>query len=100
MSPVGLAPVSPITVAPLEATPRPAPPSGVPFADLLGGAVDAANQRATAAEGAASAFASGAADDIHGTMIAMKEADVSVHLAATVRNKLVDAFYELWRMSV
>jgi flagellar hook-basal body complex protein FliE len=46
------------------------------------------------------ALASGAADDLHGTMISVKEADIAVKLVGTVRNKLLDAFNELWRTSV
>jgi len=30
----------------------------------------------------------------------VKEADIQVRLLANVRNKLLDAFYELWRMNV
>jgi flagellar hook-basal body complex protein FliE len=48
----------------------------------------------------AEALASGAIDDIHGTMISVKEAEFSVRLVGTVRNKLLDAFQELWRTSV
>jgi flagellar hook-basal body complex protein FliE len=33
-------------------------------------------------------------------MIAMKEAEISVKLVGSIRNKLIDAFHELWRTSV
>ncbi len=74
--------------------------TSVPFADLVGQLIGAASAKDQAAHRAAAEFASGASDDIHGTMIAVKEADVAVRLAATVRTKVIDAFYELWRMSV
>ncbi len=48
----------------------------------------------------AEALAAGRSDDLHGTMIAMKEADISLKLVGNVRNKLLDAFHELWRTSV
>ena len=48
----------------------------------------------------ADALAVGALDDLHGTMIAAKEAEISVHLIGTIRNKLLDAFHELWRIGV
>jgi flagellar hook-basal body complex protein FliE len=73
---------------------------GVPFADLLQGAVASANARAQAADAATQAFAAGAVDDIHGTMIAVKQADIELKLVANVRNKLVDAFNDLWRMNI
>ena len=81
----------------------PAPPAGdapgaVPFADLLEKAVTSANIRAQAAEEAGAAFASGTTDDIHGTMIALKKADIETKLVVTVRNKLLDAWNDLWRM--
>ena len=46
------------------------------------------------------ALAAGATDDIHGTMIAVKEAEISVKLVGSIRNKLLDAFHELWRTNV
>jgi flagellar hook-basal body complex protein FliE len=81
---------------------RPAAEEGsqIPFGDLLKDAVQAANTKGLAADNAAQAFASGSVDDIHGTMIAVKEADIQVRLLTNVRNKLMDAFYELWRMNV
>ena len=101
--------VSPETSIPL-ATPqlreptvvRPEPSEGstIPFGDVLKDAVQAANARGVNAENAVQAFAAGSVDDIHGTMITMKEADIQVRLMANVRNKLLDAFYELWRMNV
>jgi flagellar hook-basal body complex protein FliE len=33
-------------------------------------------------------------------MIAVKEAEISMKLVGSVRNKLVDAFQELWRTNV
>jgi flagellar hook-basal body complex protein FliE len=46
------------------------------------------------------ALAAGATDDLHGTMIAVKEAEIGMKLVGSVRNKLLDAFHELWRTSV
>ena len=82
------------------AKPVPSEGSTIPFGDVLKDAVQAASVRSVAAENATQAFAAGSVDDIHGTMIAVKEADIQVRLMANVRNKLLDAFYELWRMNV
>lgn len=72
----------------------------VPFADVLQKMVASANAQAHAADAAGAAFASGAADDIHGTMIALKKADIETKLVVTVRNKLLDAWNDLWRMPI
>ncbi len=74
-------------------------PGGVAFADILTNMVQQANDAALHADAAQNAFAAGRSDDIHGTMIAMKEADIELRLVSNVRNKLVDAFNDLWRMN-
>lgn len=84
-----------------EATaPVAAEPSAIPFADMLGEAVMHANTQGVNAENAVKSFAAGARDDIHGTMIAVKEAEIELKLVSNVRSKLVEAFNDLWRMSV
>ena len=55
---------------------------------------------ARAADAAGAGFANGAVDDIHGTMIALKKADIETKLVVTVRNKLLDAWNDLWRMPI
>lgn len=70
------------------------------FSNVLEGLVANANQSARFADGMSQAFAAGARDDIHGTMIAISKADIELHLVGTVRNKVIDAFYELWRMQI
>ena len=76
------------------------PAQGIPFADMLKEAVANANAAQHAAEVKTQAFASGSLDDIHGTMIAIKQADIELKLVANVRNKLVEAFQDLWRMNI
>ena len=39
-------------------------------------------------------------DDIHGTMIASKQADIELHLVSNVRTKIVDAINDLLRTSI
>jgi flagellar hook-basal body complex protein FliE len=36
--------------------------------------------------------------DVHGTMIAMQEADVSLRLMTSVRNRAIEAYREIMRM--
>jgi flagellar hook-basal body complex protein FliE len=74
--------------------------SGATFADVFGGLVGEVSQSAHIADKKAADLAAGVTDDIHGTMIAGKEAEIGVKLVSTIRNKVLDAFHELWRTSV
>jgi flagellar hook-basal body complex protein FliE len=73
---------------------------GMPFAGWLSEALATHQAHAATAARAAEAFAAGSLDDIHGTMIASKQADIELRVIASVRNKLVDAFNDMMRMSV
>ncbi len=33
-------------------------------------------------------------------MLALSKADIELRLVGNIRNKVVDAFYELWRMQI
>jgi flagellar hook-basal body complex protein FliE len=70
------------------------------FGAVLGGALQEANQADFNASQKVQALASGAMDDLHGTMISVKEADIALKLVGSVRTKILDAFQELWRTSV
>jgi flagellar hook-basal body complex protein FliE len=74
--------------------------SGVSFGGVFGKMVDEASALDRTAAQKIDALASGASDDLHGTMIAAKEAEISVKLVSSIRNKLLDAFHEIWRTSV
>ncbi len=77
---------------------KPAEPGG--FASLFADAIGRANAQDTVAHNAALDLAAGRTDDIHGTMIEAQKANIEFKLVGNVRNKVIDAFYELWRMSV
>jgi flagellar hook-basal body complex protein FliE len=84
------------TTGPTEAGPA----EGASFGDVLAGMIgDVASTKAEATQ-QAEALARGASDDLHGTMIAVKEAEISMKLVGSIRNKLLDAFQELWRTNV
>jgi flagellar hook-basal body complex protein FliE len=86
-----------------EVRPEPATDAGeggAVFAELLKNAAVSANERAHTAERAGEAFAAGQVDDIHGTMLALSKADIELRVLGNVRNRVVDAFYELWRMQI
>jgi flagellar hook-basal body complex protein FliE len=73
---------------------------GVSFGDVLTKTVMNAGKDDQAATQKVDALAAGASDDLHGTMISVKEAEISMKLVGSIRNKLLDAFQELWRTSV
>ncbi len=72
----------------------------VGFESAMIDAIDRVNQSGVFAEQSAKAFAEGRLDDIHGTMIAAKKADIELRLLANVRTKVVDAINDLLRMNV
>ena len=76
------------------------PSGGAIFEDLLKNVVGDANDSISRAETVGKEFAAGARDDIHGTMLALSKADIELRLVGNIRNKVVDAFYELWRMQI
>ncbi len=70
------------------------------FSEMLAAAAASANQSIQQGQAAGEVFAAGASDDIHGTMLALTQADIELKLVGSVRNKVIDAFYELWRMQI
>lgn len=63
-------------------------------------AVVDASERSRAADAQVQALAAGTSDDLHGTLISTKEAEISLRLVNSVRTKILDAFHELWRTNV
>jgi len=101
----GITEVPQLLIAPSRAEGLPTPPGGaapasVGFEDIFAKTVEQANEQDRAAAVKVDALARGAGDDIHGTMIAVRESEISVKLVGTIRNKLLDAFNEIWRTSV
>ncbi|MGB0679245.1 MAG: flagellar hook-basal body complex protein FliE [Polyangiales bacterium] len=73
---------------------RPAPS----FAERLEQMVGSVNQAQLQAEHAAGELAAGRSDDIHGTMLQMRRADIRFRLLATARNRAIEAYHEIMRM--
>jgi flagellar hook-basal body complex protein FliE len=72
---------------------------GASFADELGRALGSVEKAQLDADGAASKVALGGGN-LHETAIALEAADISMRVATKVRNKLVEAYQEVMRMSV
>lgn len=104
MSPISATPTLPLVLPQTEATPvdgsQIAGEGGEIFGEMLAAAAASANSRIHQAQAAGEAFAAGVNDDIHGTMLALSQADIELKVVGSVRNKVIDAFYELWRMQI
>jgi flagellar hook-basal body complex protein FliE len=81
------------TTAPDEA-------GGAAFEALVKNLASSAINQIQEAQKAGEAFAAGQRDDIHGTMLSLSKADIELRVLGNVRNRVIDAFYEIWRMQV
>jgi flagellar hook-basal body complex protein FliE len=77
-----------------------APAEVVSFGDVFANMVASANNQGHLAQAKAVALAEGRSDDIHGTMIELQKAGIEMRLVGNIKNKVVDAFYEIWRMNI
>lgn len=71
---------------------------GPKFSEQLAEFVSGVDQSQKGAQHKAEEFAVGHQNDIHGTMIAVEQAEISLHLLANVRNRVVDLYREVMRM--
>jgi len=99
----GIAPV----VAPIPDI-SPAGSAGVPgesgksggFLDSLKSAIGKTNDMKLQADQSVEALMTGQTQDLHRTMVALQQADVSFQLMMQIRNKLVTAYEEIQRMQI
>lgn len=70
------------------------------FMDSLKNAIGKANDVQMQANQAVDALVTGQTQDVHGTMVALQQADVSFQLMMQIRNKLLTAYEEIQRMQV
>jgi flagellar hook-basal body complex protein FliE len=68
------------------------------FSERLGELMREVGTSQKNAQVAADEYASGRKNDLHGTMIAMTQADITLHLLANVRNRVIEAYREIMRM--
>lgn len=92
--------ISGLENAPLELADRPtSKASSSSFEGTLSAAVGQVESLQKNADAQAEKVAAGAGN-LHETALALEKADVAMRLAVKVRNKLVDAYNEVMRMSV
>ena len=70
------------------------------FADILSQSLKTAADADTADKYSALQLLSGQSDDLSGLLIDMQKAELSLNLALQIRNKVIDAYNEIIRMSV
>lgn len=70
------------------------------FLDSLKSAIGKVNDTQLEAGKAVGALMTGETQDLHRTMVALQQADVSFQLMMQIRNKLVTAYEEIQRMQV
>jgi len=86
-------------VMPIAVEPGPAPAAGASFAGELGQAIQSLDAQQAAGDAEAQKLAMGGGN-LHETALAMEKADIAMKLAMKVRNKLVDAYQEIMKMSI
>ena len=70
------------------------------FGGALQDAIASLVETQRGAESATMEFAAGRSDDVAATMLAIHKADLARQLALEVRNRIVDAYHEVLRMTV
>src|SRR5689334_4450478 len=75
-------------------------PAGADFGSALKQAVSSLQQLGGQADASSMALAKGDPIDIHEVMLANEQASLGFSMALQVRNKLVDAYQEVMKMSV
>ena len=70
------------------------------FADKLTQAVDAVSAEGARADDALAMLASGEQVDLHGTMIALEEAEIALRTMVSVRDKVINAYETIMNMSI
>ena len=74
--------------------------TGVNFSERLKGALEDINYRQNHADAKLEMLANGQDVDLHGTLLAYKEAEVSLKLAGAFRDKLTEAYKTLINMQI
>jgi flagellar hook-basal body complex protein FliE len=78
----------------------PGQPASDPFGSMLGQFIQDVNTKQVDAGNAVASLQAGGNVSLHQAVIAMEEANVSFQLMVEVRNKLLEAYQELMRMSM
>lgn len=72
--------------------------SGPSFSERLKEVVNGADEIQKTSDKMSTDFAEGNSYDIHGTMIALQRADISLRFVSNIRNRVLEAYREVMRM--
>ena len=94
------APILPVSGIAFPELVRPAgqPSSGGAFQDVLSGAIQRVESFSQNASASVERFLSGENEEIHTTILATQQAELSMELFMQARNKVVSAYQEIMRM--
>src|ERR1041385_1824450 len=96
----GIAPLKPAIPGASSGNSGSGKPAGADFGSTLQQAVSSLQQLGGQADASSLALAKGDPIDIHEVMLANEQASLGFSMAVQVRNKLVDAYSEIMKMSV
>jgi len=85
---------------PLDGPAKPEATAGPSFGKLLTDSIAQVRSLQQDADRAIESLATGGPATLHDTMLALQKADLSFRLMMQVRNKIVEAYHEVLRMSV
>jgi flagellar hook-basal body complex protein FliE len=74
--------------------------SKIPFADYLKQAMNTTNKLLLESDSISNDFAAGLTDNIHAVQIAAEKADTALQFTLAIRNKIMEAYSEIMRMSI
>lgn len=80
--------------------PTASPKSTKDFGATLKGFISEVDGLHKASDQAVKDFASGKVEDVHEVMVAMNKADLSFRMVLEIRNKIVEAYQEVMRLTV
>jgi len=72
----------------------------VPFLDYLKNNLNKTNELLIESQNLADAFAAGKTDNIHQVLLAAEKADIAFQFTLQIRNKIMDAYSEIMRMTI
>ncbi|HZG15076.1 MAG TPA: flagellar hook-basal body complex protein FliE [Candidatus Bathyarchaeia archaeon] len=82
----------PVTATPAEVTKS--------FANFLTDAIDEVNKAQVESANLTKMFAAGKVEDVHQVMIASQKSTIMLQTALQVRNKVIESYQEIMRMSI
>jgi flagellar hook-basal body complex protein FliE len=96
------APILPVSSIPLTGAIRPAgvSPGGGAFNDVLSSAIQTVEGFHNNASASVERFLSGEGEELHTTVIATQQAELSFEMFLQARNKVVSAYQEIMRMQI